>query len=327
MAGAVERIEQDIAALEQLVRAIAQEFHDTYHQYLTDLGQSVRQQLILAGYHICTKGYPDRFLQLPFSQRQQFQQSLRKLAQQAQVHLLEQIEAAYTEVSSTDENELDESELDELIDTPDDSQSLEVQSLESPLESQSSDQLFEFSQEPQTSKPQQERQSVQSPDQSIEQPTEPTATVDSLDTPEAVAYWQERIEEGIEEMLQTLSHAANRLLQQASILSDKLPEPVLEVAAKAGLSAETVSGTPNLLNLLVETEDDDEEESAVTHIVAIHLRLSEVEFGDATLSTWRSKIRSLSARLNQLGRQYHKKQRERAIAEAEAAWRASWFEE
>jgi len=30
--------------------------------------------------------------------------------------------------------------------------------------------------------------------------------------------------------------------------------------------------------------------------------------------------------LKLLGREYYKKQQERAVAEAEAAWRASWFE-
>lgn len=370
MAGAVERIEQDLAAMDEKVRAIAQEFHDTYHQYLTNLGQSVRQQLILASYHICTKGYPERFLKLSFSQRQNLQQSLQKLVQQAQAQLIELIEVAYQDVASADDLDEDEVESDaeesnteesdaeesdqiKATDTPDNAQALasecqapefqapEFQALEpqtsesQPLESQPSG--FES---PELSLGQAlveqiEFQAYAPPDSSLASEEESpiaeekklVATIDVLDSPEAVAYWEERIEEGIVEMLQTLSHAANRLLQKASILPNKLPEPVLEVAAKAGLSTETVSGPPNLLNLLVETEDDDEEESAVTHIIAIQLRLSEIEFSDATLSTWRSKIRSLLARLVQLGRQYQKKQRERAIAEAEAAWRSSWFEE
>ncbi|MBD1998420.1 primosomal protein [Leptolyngbya sp. FACHB-541] len=368
MAGAVERIEQDIAALDERVRAIAQEFHDTYHQYLTKLGQSVRQQLILASYHICTKGYPERFLKLSFSQRQNLQQSLQKLVQQAQVQLIELIEAAYLEVASADEDEdeIDEDEVEsdevdsgevndatepdetEATDTPDSAQAsvsefqtpefqiLEFQTSESqPLEPQPSG--FESLELPfeQASAEQSEFQahvppevtSASEEESPIAEEQKPIATIDVLDSPEAVAYWEERIEEGIVEMLQTLSHAANRLLQKASILPDKLPEPVLEVTAKSGLATEAVSGPPNLLNLLVETDDDDEEESAVTHIIAIQLRLSEIEFSDATLSTWRSKIRSLLARLVQLGRQYQKKQRERAIAEAEDAWRSSWFEE
>jgi len=41
----------------------------------------------------------------------------------------------------------------------------------------------------------------------------------------------------------------------------------------------------------------------------------------------RNQIRQLSSRLSTLRREYHKKQRERTIAEAEAAWRISWFEE
>ncbi|NJL39854.1 MAG: hypothetical protein HC840_04635 [Leptolyngbyaceae cyanobacterium RM2_2_4] len=355
MAGAVERIEQDIAALEVMVKALAQEFDDTYHQYLTNLGQSVRQQLILASYHICTKGYPERFLELSFSQRQNLQQSLQKLVRQAQVQLIELIEVAYLEVASVDDEDEDEvdavkSSKAEATDTPDNAQAsasgfqdpgfqtLEFQAPElQTLESQPSG--FEAS-EPPLEKDlveQIEFQAYVSPDSSpasteespIAEEKNPTATIELLDSPEALAYWEERIEEGIEEMLQTLSHAANRLLQKASVLPDKLPEPVLEVAAKSGLATEPVSGPPNLMNLLVETEDEDEDEdeSAITHIIAIQLRLSEIEFSDATLSTWRSKVRSLLVRLVQLGRQYQKKQEELAIAEAEDAWRSSWFEE
>lgn len=83
MARAVEQIEQDIAALEEVVSAIAVELRSAYASYLKALGQAMRQQLILASYHLCTQGYPKAFLGLSFSQRQQLQQAIRKLGQQA----------------------------------------------------------------------------------------------------------------------------------------------------------------------------------------------------------------------------------------------------
>ncbi len=296
MVRAVHVIEQDIAALEKLVGAIAQEFQDTYRRYLTELGQSVRQQLIMASYHLCTQGYPERFLRLSFNQRQQLQQSIRELARQAQAQLL-----AY-------------------LQPPDAPDPAGLEPLPTALPADEEPYIIE----------------LESPDSLISladsSPATPAASSPPPDilqasTPEAVADWQEKVEQGVVEVLQTLSHAANRLLQQADVLPQNLPEPVLEVAAKADLMAEIAVGPPNLLNLLVETEDDDEEESSVAHIVAIRLRLSEIEFGTAGLSAWRSKIRELSNRLQRLGRDYQKKQRERAIAEAEAAWRSSWFED
>ncbi len=247
MARAIERIERDIAALEEAVSAIAVELRSTYESYLTALGQAVRQQTVLASYHVCTQGYPESFLGLSFSQRQQLQQAIRMLGQQTSDQLL-----AHTNTDS-----------------------------------------------PRPSKP------------------------------EELAQWQQKLEQAIVNTLKTTSRESNNLLQQAGILPNKLPVPVLEAAANSSeASAEVMAGPPNLLNLLIETENNQEsEDSTVTQIVAIHLRLSEIEFTDATVRAGRNQIRNLEVRLRSLGREYYKKQRERAVAEAEAAWRASWFDE
>jgi hypothetical protein len=76
-----------------------------------------------------------------------------------------------------------------------------------------------------------------------------------------------------------------------------LPAAVLEAAAKVEASAESATGSsPNLLNLLMETDNDgDLEESSLTRIIAINLRLSEVEFADPSLSAGRNQIRKLTA--------------------------------
>jgi hypothetical protein len=149
--------------------------------------------------------------------------------------------------------------------------------------------------------------------------------------------WQEEVEQSILQELRMASHAANRLLQQFGILSKKLPEPVLESAAKAEM-AEVGGSPPNLLNLLVETVEQNVDHprqlpsrelkgSPMLHILAIHLRLAEIEFADASLNPARTRIRSLVNRLKALGRKYEKKHQEHAIAQAQAAWRATWTEE
>ena len=118
------------------------------------------------------------------------------------------------------------------------------------------------------------------------------------------------------------------MLQKANILPNKLPEPILEAAAAVSeASAEMMPGPPNLLNLMVQMENEqDSEESKLTQIIAIKLRLAEIEFGDTKLSSERRQIRDILVQLNKIGRDYQKKQRERSVAEAESAWRASWFE-
>jgi hypothetical protein len=251
MVKSVERIERDIAALEEAVSALSVEFRSAYESYLTALGQAARQQLILASYHLCTHGHPDNFLGLSFTQRQKLQQAIRKLGQRASDNLI-----AHLHVGS-----------DEL----------------------------------ETSTPQ-------------------------VCNPKELAQWQQKLEQAIANTLKTLSRETNHLLQQTVISPNTLPSPLLEAAASSEASNEVIAGPPNLLNLLIDQSDEASQDGA-THIVAIHLRLSEIEFADAALRAKRNQIRTFEVRTSSLEREYHKKQKERAVAEAEAAWRASWFEE
>jgi hypothetical protein len=146
--------------------------------------------------------------------------------------------------------------------------------------------------------------------------------------PIELAEWQQDLEEAIVETLKKVSHDANFLLQKAGILPKKLPEPILAAAAAASeASAEVMPGPPNLLNIVIEISNDQEsEDSSLTQIITINLRLGEIEFADTTLLSGRKQIRNILVNLNKLGRDYQKKQRELKISEAEAAWRASWFE-
>ena len=254
MVRSVERIERDIAALEEAVGALSVEIRSAYESYLTALGQALRQQLILASYHLCTQGHPDNFLGLSFTQRQKLQQAIRKLGQRASDQLI-----AHFQVGS-----------------------------DAPLE----------------------------------------ASTPQIHNPKELGQWQQKLEQAIANTLKTLSREANHLLQQTGITPNTLPSPLLEAAANSSeASHEVIAGPPNLLNLLVDQSDEESQDSSATHIVAIHLRLSEVEFADATLRAKRNQIRTLEVRTSSLEREYNKKQRERAVAEAEAAWRASWFEE
>ncbi|QLE49346.1 hypothetical protein FD724_15390 [Nostoc sp. C057] len=278
MARAIERIERDIAALKEAIRAIAVELQTAYASYLNTLGLAVRKQLILASYHLCTQGYPENFLHLSLNQRQQLQQAIRKLGQVAAEQLLTSIKSEEVGLDKGDEDEENqEVTSSELLDT-------------------SNSQSF---------------------------------TADTSNPIELVK-WQQNLEEVTQDILKKVSHDANVLIQKSGVLPKKLPEPILAAAAAAAseASAEVMPGPPNLLNLVIEIENEQQsEDSGLTQIMAINLRLGEIEFADVTLSSERRQIRSILVQLNKLGREYQKKHRERAIAEAEAAWRASWFED
>jgi hypothetical protein len=342
MVASIERIERDIAALEAAIAALAQEFHDTYTGYLEALGRSVRQQLTLAAYHICTQSYPDQFLALSYNQRQQLQQSIRDLAQQIQKNLPLRLKPVASTATTLATAPAEVTEEPDLLPSEEQSSALS-----------NTDLLAEVLN---------------------------AGLAKRMSPPEHLLRWHESLERGIHEELRVTSHAVNRLLQQAAILPQKLPEPVLEAAVRAE-AADAMGSTPNLLNLMIEavsendTDKADKKESAepqrpepqrlseelekleklgtregrqrlveelekleklgmregrlaaIMHVTTIHLRLSEVEFSDSTLTAWRTRIRNLLSRLQALGRDYEKKQKERTIAEAEAAWRLSWSDD
>ncbi|MGB7442408.1 MAG: hypothetical protein WA919_15195 [Coleofasciculaceae cyanobacterium] len=294
---AVEQIEQDLAKLEEVNTLLAAEVHDTYSKYLELLGQAVRQQLIMASYRVCTQGYPDSFLSLSFNQRQQLQIGLKQIGGQAQTKLISHLDPS----DNTDQEELEKTDESEETDFETDAQLLESEE-ETPEATQATP-AFEMSLTE----------------------DEPKAEEDTSQL-EQLVRWQRRVEKAINRTLQTISTESNTLLQEAGIIPKKLPTAVFEAAAKVEASSDTTAGSPNLMNLLMEIESD-EEDSSITRIIAVNLRLPEIEFADPSLSVTRNQIHQFSAKAKTLRQKYRKKQRELAIAKAEAAWRACWFEE
>ncbi|MBD2742008.1 hypothetical protein [Coleofasciculus sp. FACHB-1120] len=303
MARRVEEIERDMAALEEAIKAIAIEFHDTYNDYLTALGQAMRQQLIVASYYLCTQVYPEAFLSLSVRERQQLQQNLQQVVRLAQPQLrtLESSRPSQTSDWELPPEEGFTAPTDDLaIEMPAPPDTLDTLN----LNSDSSTSRFTFSNVP-------------------------------TDNPEDLARWQEAVENAMSETLLDVSCQSNRLLQEVGILPKNFPQAVLEAAARAEPSGEPVVGRPNLLKFVVQMENEPGETSnlpalekpTLIPIIALHLRLSEIEFADSTVMAGRNQIRNLSARLSTLRREFQKKQRERTVAAAEAAWRACWFEE
>ncbi|OCQ94640.1 hypothetical protein BCD67_03985 [Oscillatoriales cyanobacterium USR001] len=309
MSGTSERIEREIAGVEEAIASLTIEFYNIYNGYLTVLGQATKKQLILACYHICTQVYPDSFIKLSFNQRQKMQQSLRKLA----IANSEKLQL----LLKPEEEELEESE--------------EVEELAENEGWQEASEKHEA-----------DRREIK---RELANYTTEKAKLSNPKSPEYLINWQERMEKGIVKNLKSLSRDSNRCLQNAGILPKQLPAPILEAASNTETSGDAIAGPPNLLNLIIETVESEDSEADLEnlaanlarlggspspnamHITAINLRLSEIEFADANVTGWRQQIRNLSMRLNTLRRDYHKKQRERTIVEAESAWRACWFED
>ncbi len=354
MVSAIEQVERELNSLNQAIASLAEEYYSVYSSYLSALGQAVRQQMILASYHVCTRGYPQQFLTLSLNQQQQLQRDLRQLAKQAQADLaakttvIKPIDFSKVQTSNAEEmarsiaahllemrTELDrqegfasddQSEFDELQaesmdlidsvfgepDEPDEA----AKGINSETDSETEQGAHQANQELFAA--------IFRNESSSEMPSSDLPFDESRPLiPKDLFYWQKDLEEKISDELQTLSQVTNRALQQADILPKRLPEPILEVASRADLSGE--SAAPNLLSLVIQTPSD--QESLTTQVMAIRLRLSEIEFSDPMALNGRSQIRKLSARLHKLKREYQKKHKQKAIAQAEAAWRSSWYED
>ena len=314
MVGARERIQQDLAGLEEALAALTLEFHSTYESYLSALGQAVRQQLILACYHLCTQSVPESFLKLSFDGRQKMQQSVRLLAAASE----EKLRSLTTESEASEEDEFEEDEFEEDDEFDEDE-----------FDEDDEEEIEEIEEEAEEIETKNKFSAI-----NYQLPTTNNQLPIPSHSPENLARWQHSIEKSIAHNIKLLSRDTNRLLQQSGILPSQLPEPVLEAASQAEMSGDSVAGPPNLLNIVIETDNSSSPPKLAEtprpkplHITAIKLRLSEIEFADAGTSAWRQQIRNLSVRLNSLGRDYQKKQREMDVVEAESAWRSSWFED
>jgi hypothetical protein len=326
MAGAIEKIEKELGGIREALGDLGKEFNVTYENYLTALGEAVGQQLILASYHLCTQKEPERFLKLSFSSRQKMQQEMRALTKKTTEKLQELLKQEREKKQST-------GGLLSILNLTKEGEpniNLATKKTEAQTNSINIDPSQLFAAKLNYPLPSGLQGEIKAEEAREEEPEEEEEKVEkTIESPEDLASWQHKIESSIPKILKNLSQNSNILLQKAGILPKKLPPQVLEAASQIESNDAPVTGTPNLLNLLIETEEGESEEKSaeVTKVTAIHLRLSEIEFADARLTAWRKEIRKLSERLKQLQRAYKKKQRELAVIEAESAWRASWYDE
>jgi hypothetical protein len=161
----------------------------------------------------------------------------------------------------------------------------------------------------------------------------PAMPIDWFATPTSLVTWQQNLEAELSHSLKEISYKVNLLLQQAQIMPSNIPKPILEASAEADRQGESNANIPNLLSVLIEQEHhedpqlDRDDFSQIVQIHSLYLRLTEVEFSDVAVLSLRKNISQLINKINSLRREYLQKQQELQIAEAESAWRNSWFED
>lgn len=339
MVKAIEQIRQDLDVLTERTAKIKHALTTVYTGYLEVLGQGIKRQLVLSCFQLCTQIYPQGFLKLSYSQRQKLQQELRQLGNQTSEQLQVILDDDFDDRQASLDGEESDDELDE---EPVEMELIEVletldQSINSDQsESEAADQVKELTLSAHHSNPpenpgdrqlelsQLAEQIAESLSELIRAPAE-TIPLDDHN-PEHLNLWHKTIEKRIRRVLNQASRQTNRLLQAVEILPKNLPTKVLDMAIQADQDSLPSNTTPNLINVLIEAESSGKKKKEVTKVTAIHLRISEIEFADPKVSAQRNRIREQLAQIAQLKKRYQKSQKDLAIAEAEAAWRSSWYE-
>jgi hypothetical protein len=164
--------------------------------------------------------------------------------------------------------------------------------------------------------------------------------IDWFDTPLSLSTWQQNLETELLHRTKEISYKVNLLLQQAQIAPANIPKPILEADPEADRQADGTVNPPNILSVFIgqaSTEEqqlgdnenavEDDDLHSIIQIHSLYLRLTEVEFSDGTVLSLRKNINQLVNKVGVLRREYLQKQQELKIAEAESAWRNSWFED
>jgi hypothetical protein len=293
MARSIEQVGQDLTQLKTASSELGRELTAAYKSYFTHLAPTLKQQSIQGCYYLSTTCYPEAFLKLNYNQRSQLLKTLQRVIGNAIANLVVHIEP------SRRNNNNDEDE------------------------------------------PTGELTSI------------PVMPIDWFATPESLSTWQQNLEEELRHSLKEISYKVNLLLQQAQIMPANIPKPILEAFPEADRQGVNTANIPNILSVLIEQNsgreqhldnsleeqlrqrdeedenEEDEDEDNLLQIIQIHslyLRLTEIEFSDVSVLSLRKNINQLVNKIKVLRREYTQKQQELKIAEAESAWRNSWFE-
>ncbi|MGI0493735.1 hypothetical protein ACN4EG_18290 [Alkalinema pantanalense CENA528] len=322
MAASIEQLNQSLAELDKQVADLGETLRQTYGSYLDALQKNARQQLILAAYHVCTEGFPEEFLRLSVSQREMLQSDVRSIVRQAAVQLTQL--PTLGEVAALPSFRIQS--LEEHSDLLENSFMVEEREMDDDDDDDDGDDDNGDEGPDQAGDATQELAALLAEVASVMASHRPPSPIDQW------LNWQEHVERSTRQTLRKLSHQINQVLQRAGLISPNLPDAVLEAASRAE-GAETMGKLPHVVQMLVEgpgsspekPEKSSKRPANLMHIVAVQLRLSELEFNDPETMVWRRKVRELTQKMKMLGREYRKRQRQRSVAEAQVAWRSTWI--
>lgn len=151
---------------------------------------------------------------------------------------------------------------------------------------------------------------------------------EALRDPLVLIRWVERMERGISQRLRQSSQRMTRTLEKCQILNNELPDGLLEAAVRPDGDHEddSDSNMPHVLSLRLNAagKDNRPRRDKSIRIVAIYLRLSEIEFTTPAVMAWRNQLRSQVKQLKQLAKEYQDCKHAQSVVEAQELWRNGW---
>jgi hypothetical protein len=313
----LQSIEKELQELENQVETLSEKLTTAYQEYTEILGDTLKQQLVFSVYQICTQEYPEGFLNLSLSQQQNVQKKVRELAEEAKENLklggdfLKQMEIP-TEDSQEEEDRSEESDnlFSEQWETVSDVEGQNNESNEPTINQNILKELLT----------------------SIQQDSESASGETSSNHPDQVLNWSKLQENAIALILENVSSQANETLKEAGILPQEFPKEMIDAALQAEGAGTMSNQAPGVLHLMLEVERKNQQQKSesnneVMQLSIIRLRVGEMEFAAPSLNMKRRELRNTTQEVQQLQEKYQKLTKERAIAQAELAWRSSWHED
>ncbi|MGB2927167.1 MAG: hypothetical protein WBB82_17845 [Limnothrix sp.] len=330
MVKATAQIRTDLTKITDRVTSLKHTLEELYTGYLDSLGASFERQLVLASYQLCTRVYPQKFLELSYDQRQKMQQALRQIGQETHATLSRVL-------TNPPPEEPDATELlfkEELEDSDDESVEKELLEVFGTIDEAIAEADPDEEQQNSSDKPEEQKRRAEMSELAeriaesladMMQAPQEAEPIDD-DSPEQLVQWFKATEKNIRKVLNQGSRNANRLLQSNEILAKNIPEHVLDLAIQNNPQPNASQQASNLVNMVIEADMGQKKKRRI-RVTAIHMKLTEIEFGDAQVSSKRHQIREQLAKVKKLIKHYKKSKKDLAIAEAETAWRSSWHEE
>ncbi|MBJ7899394.1 MAG: hypothetical protein GC158_05630 [Cyanobacteria bacterium RI_101] len=354
MTRSLSRLEAELAELETHTETLYQRLCQVYCQYLRGLSAQLERELSLAAHQVCTRLYPEEFLNLSLEERRELQGKIQTLARQLEPRLQERLGRRGVDVEGWTRSPEPTAEAEEAPEPdrePEEALELDVEGF---LNQQEERKDGEGEEEEKGEEEEEDGadaflnklsalaksgELMEMILQRMERDREPQWTYPISD-PDALAAWGSAIEQILERTLQEISLEANQILQGVKIIPPVLPGKVLEVALRAEESGMAFNRdkNPYILNLIVEmtpqgekdeeedkSEEDQEKSRQLLKFIALRFRANDLEFQDGALTGARKQIRHLAEQLKKLHKHYRERRREKLTREAEQAWRSTWI--